>query len=98
MVKEYVLFISSHAVQMIYGSCDKKDMIKVEAFHEYPLEEGAMINGVITDDTSILDILKELHENGLKETRLVIDSGQILVKNIRVPLLSKKELHFQEQS
>ena len=55
MAKEYVLFISSHAVQMIYGSCDKKDMIKVEAFHEYPLEEGAMINGVITDDSSILD-------------------------------------------
>ncbi len=24
MAKEYVLFISSHAVQMIYGSCDKK--------------------------------------------------------------------------
>ena len=41
MAKEYVLFISSHAVQMIYGSCDKKDMVKVEAFHEYPLEEGA---------------------------------------------------------
>ena len=92
MAKEYVLFISSHAVQMIYGSCDKKDMIKVEAFHEYPLEEGAMINGVITDDSSILDILKELQENGLKEARLVIDSGQILVKNIRVPQLSKKEL------
>ena len=43
MAKEYVLFISSHAVQMIYGSCDKKDMIKVEAFHEYPLEEGVEI-------------------------------------------------------
>lgn len=92
MAKEYVLFISSHAVQMIYGSCDKKDMVKVEAFHEYPLEEGAMINGVITDDSSILDILKELQENGLKEARFVIDSGQILVKNIRVPQLSKKEL------
>ena len=25
-----------------------------------------MINGVITDDSSILDILKELQENGLK--------------------------------
>lgn len=24
MAKEYVLFISSHAVQMIYGSCDKR--------------------------------------------------------------------------
>lgn len=92
MAKEYVLFISSHAVQMIYGSSDKKDMIKVEAFHEYPLEEGAMINGVITDDSSILDILNELHENGVEDTRLVIDSGQVLVKNIHVPLLSKKEL------
>ncbi|MCR0207105.1 pilus assembly protein PilM [[Clostridium] innocuum] len=92
MAKEYVIYISSHAVQMIYGSCDKKDMIKIEAFHEYPLEEGAMINGVITDDSSILEILKELHENGVKEARLVIDSGQILVKNIQVPQLSKKEL------
>lgn len=91
MAKEYVLFISSHAVQMIYGSCDKKDMVKVEAFHEYPLEEGAMINGVITDDSSILDILKELQENGLKEARFVIDSGQILVKTYGFP-------SFQERS
>ena len=33
-------------------------MIKIEAFHEYPLEEGAMINGVITDDSSILEIFR----------------------------------------
>lgn len=98
MAKEYVVFISSHAIQMIYGSCDKKDMIKVDAFQEYSLAEGAMINGVITDDTAILEVLSELHENGVKQTRLVIDSGQILVKNVQVPQLSPKELQKVTQN
>ena len=63
MGKENVIYISSHGVQLISGSNDKEDMIKVDAFREYPLAEGAMINGVITDDTPILEILKEMRSN-----------------------------------
>lgn len=92
MGKENVIYISSHGVQLISGSNDKEDMIKVDAFKEYPLEEGAMINGVITDDVPILDILKEMKANGISSCRLLIDSGQILTKNVDVPILKKKEL------
>lgn len=92
MGKENVIYISSHGVQLISGSNDKEDMIKVDAFREYPLAEGAMINGVITDDTPILEILKEMRSNGITTGRLLIDSGQILTKNVDVPILKKKEL------
>ena len=92
MGKENVIYISSHGVQLISGSNDKEDMIKVDAFREYPLAEGAMINGVITDDTPILVILKEMRSNGITTARLLIDSGQILTKNVDVPILKKKEL------
>lgn len=92
MGKENVIYISSHGVQLISGSNDKEDMIKVDAFREYPLAEGAMINGVITDDTPILEILKEMRSNGITTARLLIDSGQILTKNVDVPILKKKEL------
>lgn len=92
MANDCVIYISSHNVQVIQGSCDKDDMIKIDDFEEYPLEEGAMINGVITDDQSIKDVFLKIRDRGTKEARLVIDSGQILSKNVTVPILSKKEL------
>ena len=92
MGKENVIYISSHGVQLISGSNDKEDMIKVDAFREYPLAEGAMINGVITDDTPILEILKEMRSNGITTGRLLIDSGQILTKNVDVPILKKERI------
>ena len=54
MGKENVIYISSHGVQLISGSNDKEDMIKVDAFREYPLAEGAMINGDMTSWVSAL--------------------------------------------
>lgn len=92
MANEYVVYISSHAVQMIYGSCDKQDMIKIEKYMELPLEEGAIINGVVIDENQILEQLKELKGLGVDKARCVIDSGQILLKNIKVPFLKNKEL------
>lgn len=92
MAKDNVIYISSHAVQVISGSCEKDDMIKVKNYGEYALEEGAMINGVITDEQPILETLQEIAESGVKQARLVIDSGQILIKNMTVPILQKKDI------
>ncbi|MEG1474423.1 MAG: pilus assembly protein PilM [Longicatena sp.] len=92
MANENVIYISTHNVQVIKGSCDKGDMIKINDFEQYDVEEGAMMNGVITDDVIIKEILGKIASKGVKETKLVIDSGQMLLKNIDVPLLGKKEL------
>lgn len=92
MAKDNVIFISNHNIQMIKGSCDRNDMIKIESYHDYYLDEGSMINGVITDDQPIKEILDTIHGNGVKSCRLVIDSGQIIVKNMNVPFLKKKEI------
>lgn len=92
MAKDNVIYISSHNIQVIKGSCDKNDMIKIYDFKSIDLEEGSMINGVITDESMIKDSLQEIKDSGLNEARLVIDSGQIIVKNVNVPIMSKKEL------
>lgn len=92
MAKDNVIYISSHNIQIIKGSCEKNDMIKIYDFESYEIGEGAMINGVITDETMIKDTLQEIKDSGVSEAKLVIDSGQIIVKNVNVPFMSKKEL------
>lgn len=92
MANDNVIYISSHGIQWIVGSCDKSDMIKIQSFKEVKLEEGTMINGVITDEMEVTNQLKVIHESGVKSARLLIDSGQVLVKNVEVPALKQKEL------
>lgn len=92
MAKDYVIYISTHAVQVICGSSDKEDMIKIFNFDEIELQEGAMINGVIMDDSLVTEALIQIKNKGVKKARLVIDSGQILLRNLVVPFVSKKEL------
>lgn len=92
MAKENVIFISTHSVQMIVGSCDKADMIKIIDFCEVELDEGVMINGVITDDIALQEALSVIHAKGITHARIVIDSGQILVKNLEVPVLKHNEM------
>lgn len=92
MAKDNVVFISTQNIQVIKGSCDKKDMIKIDDYKAYDLGEGAMINGVITDEQSVKEILESVKNDGVTTARLVIDSGQIIVKNMIVPFLKKKEI------
>lgn len=89
---ENVIYISSHGVMLLSGSCDKSDMIKISDFKEEILSEGAMINGVITDEGQVLEVLKSFRASGIKHAKLVIDSGQILIKNVEVPALKQNEL------
>lgn len=92
MAKDNVIFISTENIQVIKGSCDKSDMIKVDDFKNYSLLEGAMINGVITDEQAVKDVLEQIKQEGVNTARLVLDSGQIIVKNLTVPFLKKKEI------
>lgn len=92
MAKDYVIYISTHAVQLICGSSDKEDMIKISDFDEIELQEGAMINGVIMDEGFVTEALIQIKNKGVKKARIVIDSGQVLLRNLVVPMVSNKEL------
>lgn len=92
MANENVIYISTHSIQLVQGSADKSDMIRIENFKEFMLDEGTMINGVITDETQVLEKLNEIKALGVHHCRIVIDSGQVLVRNVDVPALKKEEL------
>ncbi|NBK98152.1 MAG: hypothetical protein EOM50_09045 [Erysipelotrichia bacterium] len=93
MKKENVVYLSNESIQLIVGSDDHKDMIKIYQYKSYPFNEGTMINGVITDEFEIKNTLKQLVEEGIHEVNLVIDSGQILSKNIAIPKLKESEIY-----
>lgn len=92
MGKENVIYISSQNIQVLCGSADSNDMIKISHFETLELQEGSMINGVITDEADVKDVLTQIKESGILECTLVIDSGQILTKNVVVPFMNKKSL------
>lgn len=92
MKKENILYLSNENAQLIVGTDDHKDMTKIYEYKTYPLAEGSMINGVITDEFEIKNILKQIAEEGYQEVSLVIDSGQILTKAVIVPKMNRKQL------
>lgn len=92
MGKENVIYISSQNIQVLCGSADTNDMMKISRFETLELQEGSMIYGVITDEADVKETLMKLKEDGIHECTLVIDSGQILTKNVRVPFMNKKSL------
>ena len=55
MGTEHVVYISSHAIQQIKGSCEQDDVIKVQSCKEVALDDNAIINGVITGDKGLAD-------------------------------------------
>lgn len=92
MKKETILYLSNENAQLIVGTDDHKDMTKIYEYKTYPLAEGKMINGVITDEFEIKNVLKQIADEGFHEVSLVIDSGQILTKAVIVPKMKKKQL------
>lgn len=92
MGKENVIYISSQNIQVLCGSADTNDMIKITHFETLDINEGSMINGVITDETDVKATLEQIKESGINECTLVIDSGQILTKNVTVPFMNKNSL------
>lgn len=92
MANDYAIYISTHSIQLVEGSADASDMIRIEHYEEFDLSEGTMINGLITDDSEVIEVLTKIREKGISHSRVVIDSGQILVKNVDVPSLKKNEL------
>lgn len=93
MKKENVIYLSNECIQLVVGCDDHRDMVKIYNYKRYSLSEGAIINGVITDEFEIKSVLKRLSEEGYHELNLVIDSSQIISKSITIPKMKKEQIY-----
>lgn len=86
-----VVFLSTSGLQVIQGNVSKSH-IHISSFKEYALIEGTMLDGEILDDQPLRDILLDLKKEHLDHVRLVIDSGQILVKCTMLPKANHRQM------
>jgi len=89
-----LVYFSNDGIQVLQGSI-KKGHLNISHFKTLPVEAGALINGVITNE----DLVKEAIAGAQKENpqlfknmKLVIDSSLIATKTIEVPQLKPREL------
>ena len=89
-----VVFFSNVGIQVLQGVI-KGGQLTIQNSRIIPLEAGALINGVITNEealrTAIASVMEE-DQNLFKNINLIIDSSLIMTKNIEVPKLSPKAL------
>ncbi|MBC3796778.1 type IV pilus biogenesis protein PilM [Acetobacterium tundrae] len=89
-----IVFFSNDGIQVVQGTM-KGGQLTIQHFKTLPVEAGALINGVITNEEAIRQTLSDaLAENpGLFiNMKLVIESSLIASKNVEVPRLKPKEL------
>ncbi|WKY47930.1 pilus assembly protein PilM [Eubacteriaceae bacterium ES3] len=91
---ETLVFFSNKGIEVVKG-VKGKGRLNIEASYNFPMEEGAMLNGVITDVEMVESVLKEAaqtHKNLFQNVKLIIDSSLIAIKNIEIPTLKKKDM------
>ena len=91
------LYCSPTHLKLVVGSADST-AIKVDDYGAFPLPEGAMINGIITDEEAMINYLSTIGAamGGFKhEALLVIDANSIRSKVMDMPVVSgQKMLEF----
>ena len=86
------IYFSNDKLRLVTGTV-KGGRIVIDRFATADLPEGALINGVITDEELLQNALSRLKsEYKLKSARIVIDSSNILTKRCTVPFLGQKQL------
>jgi len=89
-----LVYFSNDGIQVLQGII-KKGHLNISNFKTLPVEAGALINGVITNEEAIKQTITEALKESLhlfKNMKLVIDSSLIATKNVEVPQLKPKEL------
>lgn len=88
------LYFSPTHLKLIVGSADFSS-IKVEDFGMFSLPEGAMINGIITDEETMIRYLSGIGADmGIfkQETLLVIDTNSIRSKVMDMPVVPETKM------
>lgn len=89
-----IVYFSNEGIQIIQGSMKREQLI-VSHFQTLPFETGTLINGVITNEEAVKQIIADAmkaNKNIFKNLKLIIDSSLIATKNVEVPKLKPKEL------
>ncbi len=86
-----IIYLSATNIEVVCGT-RKRDAIAVDLHRHIPLEEGALINGVIIDEAPIKQRLLTLKGEGINEAVLIIDSNKILAKSLTIPKMNHKQI------
>lgn len=88
------IYCSPTQVKVVMGSAESKS-IKIDNYATALIPEGAMINGIITDEDAMINLLSDLNSQYVldkDDTLLVIDSNSILTKTMDVPPVSEHQV------
>ena len=88
-----IIYLSNTSAQLVSGVCNGSNQIDISDFQDYQLPEGTMLDGAIMDEDALKDVLRIINKKGIGDCKLVIDSGQIVHKNLIVPKIKDKEIH-----
>ncbi|MEG2770462.1 MAG: hypothetical protein RR902_06545, partial [Oscillospiraceae bacterium] len=89
------IYFASDSLQLVRGTYGKGGAL-ISGCDTVKLDEGILINGVITDVDAMEQILWKLKNEGkiVGNVRVVIDSSSILTKRCVVPILSPARLEI----
>ncbi len=88
------VYFANNQLQILQGEF-KKDNLMISKFVTVPMQQGGMINGVITNEDILFDALQRAGDEfnvDFKETKLVINTSLAINKNVPVPKLKPAEL------
>ena len=91
-----LVYFSNDGIQVLQGII-KGGRLNISNFKTLPVEAGALINGVITNEEMVKETITEALKESphlFKNMKLVIDSSLIATKNVEVPKLKPKELEM----
>lgn len=85
-----VIYINNDTIHIIKGKLTKKDILKIKKEEIIQLSEGSVLNGVIINREGILEQLKA-HKKILKNVTILLNSSNIIIKKMVLPVLSNKD-------
>lgn len=92
MGKKSIIYLADNTLLFLEGR-GANGAITVTKAVRRAVPEGALINGLVTDQAALGEALAALcAEAGVKSAALVVDSGQVMAKPLAVPKLTAKEL------
>jgi Tfp pilus assembly PilM family ATPase len=87
-----VIFIRNTGVEILSGE-RKRDGVRVDFYDERSINEDAMVNGVIFDDSSIKEVISQFKtQYEIEEATLILDSNKILTRQMVIPKLKPKQI------
>jgi hypothetical protein len=87
-------YISNTSVKAVSGKSGRKKVIVKNAYKEN-IPEGLIINGIITDETALSDVIKNFkikHKINCTEADLVVSGKNIMCKTAKIPPATRNNI------